>query len=176
MSTNVTRIIGVDPGIASVGVAILENPRAKLIAAQHFEANAKTLDCRVAKYAKYFDELLEEYKPDIVAIETQYFAPYGKKTGAVAVSIIKVGLVRGAFIGVASIRNIPTMGIYPTEAKLALTGDGSANKNKMIECAQSIFKVELRITEDHVADALGIALAGLKQTLVLPITLEDKKK
>lgn len=64
------------------------------------------------------------------------------------------GIVRA--IGVQC--GVPVVGVQPSQAKQALTGNGAASKDEMVRMARLQFGVDL---SEHEADACGVALAGL---------------
>lgn len=85
-------------------------------------------------------------KIDLVAYEIPYIGKNPQST-------IKLAHVCGAACGLGP----PFVPVSPTQAKLALTGDGGADKESMIKMAINIFEKE--VCKDE-ADAIGIAMAG----------------
>jgi crossover junction endodeoxyribonuclease RuvC len=161
------KVVGVDPGFGHTGVAVLTGPPPRLMLTQQLDCPERDADHRIAHYAREFDLLLTSHRPNLVAIESQYFTPHGgDKTAAIAGAIIKVALVRGALIGVAATHSIPTTSVAPAAAKRALTGRADAGKAEMIKFASLTFGIKLRAREEHLADALGIALVGLQKLLI----------
>ena len=113
-------IIGIDPGIARVGWAVL--PIAKFGC---FETSKnEVLDQRLLSISIFLKNLFEQYKPDCVAVEQLYFATNAK-------TAITVGQARGVIILTASQANIPSFDYTPLQVKLAITGYGKADKNQV---------------------------------------------
>lgn len=95
------------------------------------------------------DNLLQLWRPDVVAIES----PVAK----FAKALIPQARVSGAIMAQCALSSILIHEITPTEAKSVLTGKGNADKALMLK-----FAAEHGISDDHQADALGIALAACR--------------
>lgn len=89
-------ILGVDPSISDTGYAIMDCKR--LVAYGHVKTSSKDdyMD-RLQVFYKTIQELCTEYKPDVLAIETQYINYSGFSSN----SILKVtelkGVIEGAY-------------------------------------------------------------------------------
>lgn len=70
---------------------------------------------------------------------------------------IALATLGGLLAGVARARGCPTARVYPVQAKSALTGDSRAGKEAMQQAARNLFGREV---DQHLADAIGIALHG----------------
>ena len=153
-------IIGIDPGIARVGWAVL--PIAKFGC---FETSKnKVLDQRLLSISIFLKNLFEQYKPDCVAVEQLYFATNAK-------TAITVGQARGVIILTASQANIPSFDYTPLQVKLAITGYGKADKNQVQHMVKNILKLKEIPRPDDAADALAIAL-----THAFSYKLQQKKQ
>ncbi|MGC9320216.1 MAG: crossover junction endodeoxyribonuclease RuvC [Armatimonadota bacterium] len=111
-------------------------------------------------YAMDLSRLIRGFNPTngeiLVCIETQFSAQ-----GQRGDSILRLAELRGVLDYVARVfTDAETVGVTPAAAKLALTGTGGAEKQRMIAYAQERLGEDLLQKEQHVADALGIALAG----------------
>ena len=140
-------IIGIDPGIARVGWAVL--PIAKLGGFK--PSKNEVLDQRLLSISIFLKNLFEQYKPDCVAVEQLYFATNAK-------TAITVGQARGVIILTASQANIPSFDYTPLQVKLAITGYGKADKNQVQHMVKNILKLKEIPRPDDAADALAIAL------------------
>jgi crossover junction endodeoxyribonuclease RuvC len=140
-------IIGIDPGIARVGWAVL--PIANFGC---FETpKSDKLEIRLVAISEFLKKLFAEYIPDCVAVEQLYFATNAK-------TAITVGQARGVIILTASNANIPTYDYTPLQVKLAITGYGKADKNQVQQMVKNILKLKEVPKPDDAADALAIAL------------------
>lgn len=97
-------------------------------------------------------EIVEEYSPDIVAVEDQYFSRNMD-------TLKKLSQARGVVMLVASQLELPLYVITPSEAKLAICGKGNANKKEVREAVKQRYNIE-NIKEDE-ADAAAIAFAAI---------------
>lgn len=151
------RILGIDPGLATLGFAILdldedENEK-ELLEYGVIKTYPKTpKEQRLQEIHKDISAILHEYKPDICSIEQLFFSK-NVSTG------IAVAEARGVMLLALSQAKVPIQEYSPSSMKLALTGNGAADK-KMV---QKMVKMELDLDEipkpDDAADAVSLALA-----------------
>lgn len=104
---------------------------------------------RCLRAYREMDNLLQLWRPDVIAIESPV-ARFAK-------ALIPQARVSGAILARCALSSILVHEVTPTEAKSVLTGRGNADKALMIE-----FASEYGISDEHQADALGIALAACK--------------
>lgn len=136
----------------------------------HIQNNMlKPLGIGVIKLEKYDDHalrlkkifertvsIIEEFKPDELAIEAPFF---GKNVQ----SMLKLGRAQGVAIAAALSRNIPVTEYSPKKIKMSITGNGNASKEQVAAMLSQI----LGLTNDHdyldATDALGAALCHYYQ-------------
>lgn len=148
------RILGIDPGIAIVGYGIVdkEGNRYKTVAYDAVTTRAHTpLEERLEKVYNGVNEIIKNYKPDVMSIEELFFNNNAK-------TALTVGQARGVIILAAVKNGVPVYEYTPLQVKQALTGYGRAGKTQI----QQMMKSMLGLTEipkpDDVADALAIAV------------------
>ncbi|MDQ3986155.1 MAG: crossover junction endodeoxyribonuclease RuvC, partial [Actinomycetota bacterium] len=70
------RVLGLDPGLATTGVAVVERasprPKALMIGAVRTAAGVPT-EKRLAALRARLAEILDEYRPEIAAVERLFF-------------------------------------------------------------------------------------------------------
>ena len=148
------RVLGFDPGTTKanpVGVALVAGwPSPRLLGTAHLAPSAgDTL-------AEFLGALSQRMRNDwlnsvdLLAVEWPYI-------GKNAQSALDLAACCGAALAAAGERGVRTALIAPTQAKLALTGSGDADKAAMMAAVRIQFGVT--IPKDH-ADAVGIALAA----------------
>jgi len=98
--------------------------------------------------------------PVILACETQFTAPHG--SGKQWMGQQQVTLVRGMLCGAAATWGWRVVSVTPAEAKLALCGQGNADKTAMQKMAQMRFGLD-KLPSEHIADAIGVALAAQRK-------------
>ena len=117
-------ILGIDPGTNIMGYGIIETNGAviKLLSLGVIKLN--NLDDHALKLKRIFEQtvsLLEQYKPDELAIEAPFF---GKNVQ----SMLKLGRAQGVAIAAALSRSVPVFEYSPRKIKQSITGKGSASK------------------------------------------------
>ena len=100
--------------------------------------------------------IIEEYKPDELAIEAPFF---GKNVQ----SMLKLGRAQGVAIAAALSKNLPITEYSPKKIKMSITGNGNASKEQVAAMLQQT----LGLKNDHkfldATDALGAALCHFYQ-------------
>jgi crossover junction endodeoxyribonuclease RuvC len=154
-----TTIIGIDPGIERLGIAIVEKnittlPKEKIIFSECFKT-PKTLptEKRLAMIYKRIIEVLNEYQPDIAIIEKIFFTVNQKTAIVVAES-------RGTVMSAIGSLDIKVMELSPTEIKESITGNGNAKKEDIARMLPKIIDIPNKTVQDDELDAIASALAG----------------
>ncbi len=158
------RIVGIDPGLTRCGVAVVEvsaNRTAKFIAVDTIRTSPnQDLAKRINEISIQIEALLDEHKPEIVAIE-RVFAQQNLRT------VMGTAQISGVVMLLAERRGIAIQMHTPTEVKAAVTGSGRAAK---LQVGNMVAKI-LGLTEipkpADSADALAIAItAGWRPSVV----------
>jgi crossover junction endodeoxyribonuclease RuvC len=149
------RILGIDPGLATTGFAVLEmnaKKEKKLLTVGVLRTAAKRpLGERLKEIHTDISEIIRDYKPSICSIEQIFFSK-NVTTG------IQVSHARGVIILALEEAGLMVHEISPSAMKRALTGDGRADKKAI----QKMVMLELNLKQvpkpDDAADALSLAL------------------
>lgn len=148
------RILGIDPGLATTGFAVLdvEGSKKRLITVGVIRTPAKLpLGERLKELYADMHELLKEYKPKVCSIEQIFFSK-NVTTG------IQVSHARGVIVMALHEHGVPLHEYSPSAMKRALTGDGRADKKAI----QKMVMLELKLKDvpkpDDAADAVSLAL------------------
>ena len=154
------RILGIDPGYATVGYGVIDKDERGNCRVVDFGAINTPKDedfpVRLAMIQDGMTELMEHYNPDAVAVEELFFNQ-NITTG------IAVAEARGVILCTA-IKTIPNVFEFtPMQIKLAITGDGKADKKAVQFMTKTILKLKTVPKPDDAADALAVALC-LAQT------------
>lgn len=158
---NALRILGVDPALAGAtgyGVVEMDGPAARMLrfGALHFSPRAD-FSTRLREIHKMISQLVEEFAPDAVAVES-VFTALNIRTA------LRLAEVRGVILLAAAQADIPSHSYSPREVKASITGRGSASKEEM----QQMIKAQLRLCERpepaDAADALAVALCHAHAT------------
>ncbi|MCK9477903.1 MAG: crossover junction endodeoxyribonuclease RuvC [Firmicutes bacterium] len=148
------RILGIDPGLATVGFGIVEynNNKFKTIEYGAVLTPANT-DTTLRLKAIYDDMsyIIEKYKPTEIAIEELFFNTNVK-------TAVNVGQARGVLILSAANKNIPAYEYTPLQVKQAVVGYGRADKAQVQYMVKAILSLNEIPKPDDTADALAIAI------------------
>lgn len=148
------RILGIDPGLATSGFAILdvEGHQKKLIAVGVIRTPAKLeLGERLQEIYKDMHAILTQYKPKVCSIEQVFFSK-NVTTG------IQVSHARGVIVMALHDHGIPLHEYSPSAMKRALTGDGRADKKAIQKMVMLELNLKSAPKPDDAADAVSLAL------------------
>jgi crossover junction endodeoxyribonuclease RuvC len=148
------RIIGIDPGSRFCGYGILDIERKKIAAAGCSVIQISDRKPLTERLRILYDEIckvLDEYKPNIAAIETMF---YGKNFQG----IFSLGHARGVILLALSQRDIPIHEYSPREVKKAVTGNGNASKQQIRYMIAQLLPLTKSDLSSDAADALAIAM------------------
>ncbi|MFA5132252.1 MAG: crossover junction endodeoxyribonuclease RuvC [Candidatus Paceibacterota bacterium] len=149
------RILGIDPGFDRLGVCVLdkEGNKETLVHSRCIETSKKeSFEKRLSDIGKTLTLILEEYKPEELAIEKLFFA----KNQTTAINVAEV---RGVVLYLAFTHGLTIHEYSPPEIKLAVAGHGRATKNDIAHMVPKILpnQVKKGLLDDEV-DAIAIAL------------------
>ena len=147
-------IMGIDPGYARVGWAIITSNNSQLTVNNYgcVETSKKqNSQERLVDVYKQVLSLIKKYKPDILAIEELFFTNNAK-------TAFKVGEARGVIILAGAQQKIPVFSYTPLQVKIAVTGYGNADKGQVGRMIKAILKLKEIPKIDDTADAIATAL------------------
>ncbi len=148
------RILGIDPGLAIVGWAVLESERGSLrpIAFGAIRTPAHTdIEARLATIKCDLEAIIDKYSPEEMAIEELFFNT-NITTG------IAVAEARGVILCTAFSRGVKISEYTPLQVKQAVVGYGKAEKHQVIAMVTTILKLKSPPKPDDTADAVAIAI------------------
>ncbi|NQY74160.1 MAG: crossover junction endodeoxyribonuclease RuvC [Candidatus Margulisbacteria bacterium] len=148
------RILGVDPGIATTGVGIVDiiGHKLHLIYVGAIITKAHTpLSKRLHVLSKSLQELLSRFTPDNMAVEELFFNTNAK-------TALIVGQARGVILLTGEQYGLDVFGYTPPQVKMAVCGYGRADKNQVQQMVKSLLHMENIPKPDDAADALAVAI------------------
>jgi crossover junction endodeoxyribonuclease RuvC len=168
------RILGLDPGLAILGfgaiTCLMTEKKAggsvsfspahlsisnsiQLLDFGVIQTSSKTeMGLRLCTIYDDLNTVVEEYKPDLVAIEKLFFYRMG--------NTIAVAQARGVVMLVLAQHKVPAIEFTPAQIKQALTGHGNADKYEVQEAVARELNLEKIPKPDDAADALAVALTA----------------
>jgi crossover junction endodeoxyribonuclease RuvC len=147
------RILGIDPGTARLGYAILEidgNPVALDYGIVETRSTADMAH-RLLDVHESLQQLISNFRPDVMAVEQLFFARN-------VTTALTVGQARGVAMLAAAKAGMPVVEYTPAQVKQAVAGYGKAHKHQIQQMVQILLGLDHPPTPDDAADALAIAL------------------
>lgn len=150
------RILGIDPGIAITGWAVVDFDKdGKGIPIDYGAITTPKgllVGQRLSELNKDLSQIITEFKPEYCGLETLLFYNNAK-------TAIVVGEARGVVLLVLEQNSIPVYEITPLQVKSSISGYGRATKLQVQENVKMMFGLEDIPKPDDVADALAISIA-----------------
>ena len=147
-------VMGIDPGLANTGWGVMRQRGSKLSCIAYgcvSTPSSHDISVRLMKIHDQISAVVSKFSPDCLGIETIFFdknvtAAFGtgQARGAALVACAKGGLSVGEFT--------------PSQIKMAVVGQGSAEKHQVQYMVQKILNLKDVPHPDHAADALAAAI------------------
>jgi crossover junction endodeoxyribonuclease RuvC len=153
-------ILGIDPGTIVMGYGLIHVISHKPSLLSLGVIKLEKYDEHADRLKKIFERvigLIEEYKPDELAIEAPFF---GKNVQ----SMLKLGRAQGVAIAAALSKNIPMTEYSPKKIKMSITGNGNASKEQVAAMLESILNFKHESKYLDATDALGAAVCHYFQS------------
>ncbi|MBT1166308.1 crossover junction endodeoxyribonuclease RuvC [Bifidobacterium simiarum] len=148
-------ILGVDPGLTRCGVGVVEAGAFRRLSFIHVDVVRsdphESQDLRLLHIYNGLCAKLDEFSPDAVSIE-RVFAQSNRNT------VLGTAQAAGLAMLAAAQRTIPVALHTPTEAKLAITGNGQAEKIQVERMVTRILNLNTLPKPADAADALALAI------------------
>lgn len=157
------RILGIDPGIATVGFGVVDSERGRQ---KFISCGVVTtppgipLSERLEQIYSDLGELIRSFAPDAVAVEELFFNT-NITTG------IAVAHGRGIILLAARHAGVPIFEYTPLQVKQAVVGYGRADKRQVIDMVKRILNMRAAPKPDDAADAVAIALCHARSATSL---------
>jgi crossover junction endodeoxyribonuclease RuvC len=165
------RVFGIDCGTNCTGygvIDVIQSPREmRLVAVDSGGltlAKDLPLPLRLASIYARITALLEEHRPQVVAVEGVFYSVNAK-------SALKLGHVRGVALLAAANAGVPVAEYAPLSIKSAVVGYGLAKKEQVQFMVARLLNLDRAPEPADAADALAVAIchAHTSQTLALQV-------
>jgi crossover junction endodeoxyribonuclease RuvC len=150
-------VLGIDPGLSRCGYAVVDpRPRpARAVAIGVLRTDADdALPQRLAELHAELKALLDDYRPSVVVVE-RIFVQHNLRTA------VSVGQASGLVIAEAAARGCQVVQYSPNEVKLAVAGDGAADKVAVATMVTTLLGLSRTPRPADAADAAALALCHL---------------
>jgi crossover junction endodeoxyribonuclease RuvC len=151
------RVLGVDPGLARLGLAVVEGNgrKAELIWAGAVETAAGSQESeRLRHLCLAVREAISVHRPASMALER---VAWNKNQ----VSALTVARATGAIMVVAADAGLSVTEYGPNEVKIAVTGMGNADKQQVRRALVKVHGLKEVPVQADAADAVAVALTHL---------------
>jgi len=144
-------VLGIDPGSQATGWGLVEykGGKMRLAAFGVIRSREKLMHRRLADLFRQLRSIMEEHRPDAVAVEAIFFARNAK-------SALVLGQARGVVLAAAGQAELPFFEYPPRAVRQAIAGDGAADKLQ-VQKMLGFFLGKITAPADA-ADALAVAL------------------
>ena len=143
-------ILGIDPGLAGTGFALLSGSNLVLSCSTLVTSPGRD-GVRLLAITKHLRDLLAEHSPAEASLEELFM---GRNTS----SAIGVAQARGAILAVLEECGVPVFEYKPSQVKMILTGYGNADKAQIARMLGAQVKVPEGRVDAHAMDAIAIAV------------------
>jgi crossover junction endodeoxyribonuclease RuvC len=150
------RILAIDPGYDRLGLAVIEGDpsRPTYIWSDCVTPSKGARERRLARVYAEVAGALEDYAPDLLALETLFFSTNVR-------TAIGVAEARGAILAAAGAAGISVTEHSPQSVKLAVTGNGRSDKAAVARMVPKVIALPPRKRLDDEFDAIALAIAAL---------------
>ncbi len=146
-------VLGIDPGgsITGWGLVRKAGTRFTLIDSGVIRTNrGAPFSFRLRQLHDGLSAVLEEHKPDAVAIESVFHGEHAR-------AALQLGHARGVLILAAAQRDLDPFEYPPATVKKAVTGDGCADKEQVRKMVSLLLQTEVSGPADQ-SDAIAVAI------------------
>lgn len=157
------RILGIDPGYATIGFGVLEAERGSFRLERYGTITTspdQPFSQRLLTIYEDMNQLIDTVAPDVMAIE-ELFWGHNVTTG------IGVSHGRGVILLSAAQRQLPVFEYTPMQIKQAVVGYGNATKLQVMDMTKRLLKMEKVARPDDAADAIAVALCHARTSTSL---------
>ena len=153
------RVIGIDPGIATTGFAVVErsgsHPRARALGVVRTGPRAPYA-VRLAELQARLADVLAAHEPDVAAVERLFFNANVKTAMA-------VGQASGVALAAAAEAGMEVVDYTPLAVKQSVVGFGGASKQQVQAMVARLLGLDQPPSPPDAADAAALALCHLNR-------------
>lgn len=151
-------VLGIDPGLSRCGYGCLESrpgrpPRPVAVGVVTTPVAAPTAQ-RLAELQLELRSLLDELRPDVVAVERVLFSANVR-------TAISVAQAAGLALAESVTAGCQVVEYSPNEVKQAIAGWGGAGKREVERMVQTLVDIDQPVRPADAADAVALALCHL---------------
>lgn len=163
-------ILGIDPGTTIMGYGLIHDRGSSMELISLGVIKLDKMQDHLLRLQRIFERtlyLIDEYKPDEVAIEAPF---YGKNVQ----SMLKLGRAQGVAMAAALYRSVPIAEYSPRKIKQAITGKGSASKEQVASMLAVLLSIKEAPQYLDATDGLAAAVCHYLQKNLSPAGVKYK--
>lgn len=148
------RILAIDPGYERLGLAVLEKVAGKesIIYSECFKTKPNLPEEeRFFLIGQKIELVIKKFKPQTLATEKLFFS-VNKKTA------LLVAQTLGVILYIAKKSGLNTQSFHPADIKIAITGNGRADKKALYYMVKKLVKMPDKKMIDDEVDAICLGL------------------
>ena len=148
------RILGIDPGYATIGFGLIESGCGEHRLLQYGTITTPADLAFPQRLKMIYDDmvqLLDALQPEAISVEELFFG-HNVTTG------IGVSHGRGVILLAAAQKELPIFEYTPMQVKQAVCGYGKAEKRQVMDMTRRLLKMKEVARPDDAADAIALAL------------------
>lgn len=152
------RVVGIDPGVAVTGYAVIERvaSRSRAVDIGVIRTRPRPQAQRLAELGNGIDALLARHEPEAAAVERVFF-------NANVRTAMAVGQASGVALATAARRGIEVADYTPLEVKLSVVGYGAATKHQVQTMVARLLGLARPPAPPDAADACALAICHLSR-------------
>ena len=157
------RILGIDPGYATIGFGLVEAERAQVKMVTYGAITTPAglpLSKRLYQIGTDMEDLIGQLKPDVISIEELFFNT-NITTG------IAVAHGRGVILLACQKAGVKIYEYTPLQVKQAVVGYGRAEKSQVMDMVRRLCNLKAPPKPDDAADAVALALCHARSSTSL---------
>ena len=148
------RILGIDPGLATVGYGVIEYNKGTFTTVSYGSVTTPAhtpVEQRLSTIHRDIDTIIKRFATDEMAIDEMFF----NQNITTAISVAEA---RGVIIMTAAENSVPVFEYTPLQVKQAVVGYGKAEKKQVMLMVSSLLRLTATPKLDDTCDALAIAV------------------
>lgn len=152
-----TRVVGIDPGLAATGWGLVEYDGSRYRYVEHGVITTPAHAAMGIRLRTIFHELqavISRHQPAEAGVEKLYFARNIS-------SALPVAEARGVVMLSLSLAEVPAFEYPPQAIKQSIVGEGRADKQQVQELVRVLLGLAEIPRPDHAADALAAAICHI---------------
>jgi crossover junction endodeoxyribonuclease RuvC len=164
------RILGVDPGTITLGYGVIDSSSGELTAVSYGAIKCKEklpLPERLSYLYDKLNRVIDEYHPDVLAVESPFVADNAK-------SALAIGKAQAVAILAAAQRHIPVFEYTPRAIKSHVADYGASSKEQMQEMVKFLLGLDDIPQPNDAADALAVAICHCRESQLRDIMAESE--